>query len=47
VPHIKVVPLLPAEFYERVKQAHALIQTSEPRLYGNIILRKGVIYPKG
>lgn len=47
VPEIKVVPLLPAEFYERVKQAHALIQTSEPRLYGNIILRKGVIYPKG
>ncbi|MGN6778602.1 RbsD/FucU family protein [Rhizobium sp.] len=47
VPDIKVVPLLPAEFYERVQRAHALIQTSEPRLYGNIILRKGVIYPKG
>ncbi|MFT4183513.1 MAG: RbsD/FucU family protein [Rhizobium sp.] len=46
-PDIKVVPLLPAEFYERVKQAHALVQTSEPRLYGNIILRKGVIYPQG
>ena len=45
VPDIRVVPLLPAEFYERVKQAHALIQTSERRLYGNIILRKGVIYP--
>ncbi|MDK4713075.1 RbsD/FucU family protein [Rhizobium sp. CNPSo 4039] len=45
-PEIKVVPLLPAEFYERVQRAHALIQTSEPRLYGNIILRKGVIYPK-
>ncbi|NLR98822.1 transporter [Rhizobium sp. P38BS-XIX] len=44
-PDIKVVPLLPAEFYERVQRAHALIQTSEPRLYGNIILRKGVIYP--
>ncbi|TCR90945.1 RbsD/FucU domain-containing protein [Rhizobium sp. BK376] len=47
VPDIKVVPLLPKDFYERVRQAHALIQTSEPRLYGNIILRKGVIYPKG
>ncbi len=47
VPDIKVVPLLPADFYARVKGAHALIQTSEPRLYGNIILRKGVIYPKG
>lgn len=30
----------------RVRAAHALIQTSEPRLYANIILRKGVIYPK-
>lgn len=46
VPDIRVVPLLPADFYERVKQTHALVQTSEPRLYGNIILRKGVIYPK-
>lgn len=45
VPDIKVVPLLPKDFYARVKGAHALIQTSEPRLYGNIILRKGVIYP--
>jgi len=45
VPASKVVPLLPADFYARVKSAHALIQTSEPRLYGNIILRKGVIYP--
>jgi L-fucose mutarotase len=45
VPDIKVVPLLPKEFYERVKTAHALIQTSERRLYGNIILRKGVVYP--
>ncbi|MDE1994209.1 MAG: RbsD/FucU family protein [Rhizobiaceae bacterium] len=46
VPGIKVVPLLPADFYDRVRHAHALVQTSEPRLYGNIILRKGVIYPR-
>jgi len=39
-----IVVLTP--FYGRVKAAHALIQTSEPRLYANIILRKGVIYPK-
>lgn len=45
VPDVNVVPLLPVDFYERVKQTHALVQTSEPRLYGNIILRKGVIYP--
>ncbi|XNY09027.1 RbsD/FucU family protein [Sinorhizobium meliloti] len=40
-----VVPLLGADFYQRVKAAHAVVQTSEPRLYGNVILRKGVIYP--
>lgn len=44
-PGFAVVPLLGPDFYARVKAAHALIQTSEPRLYGNIILRKGVIYP--
>jgi len=40
-----VTPLVGAAFYDRVKLAHTLIQTGEPRLYGNIILRKGVIYP--
>ena len=40
-----VVALLGADFYQRVKAAHAVVQTSEPRLYGNVILRKGVIYP--
>ncbi len=44
-PHRQVVPLVGPDFYARVKAAHALIQTSEPRLYGNIILRKGVIHP--
>jgi L-fucose mutarotase len=45
-PHRQVVPLVGQEFYGRVRAAHALVQTSEPRLYANIILRKGVIYPK-
>ncbi|PST27175.1 transporter [Mesorhizobium plurifarium] len=40
-----VVPLLGTDFYPRVKAAHAVVQTSEPRLYGNVILRKGVIHP--
>jgi L-fucose mutarotase len=40
-----VVPLAPADFYARVRLAHTIVQTSEPRLYGNIILRKGVVYP--
>ena len=38
-----VVPLPPAEFYARVKQAFAVVATSEPRFYANVILRKGVI----
>lgn len=45
VPDIAVVPLKGVEFYPRVIAAHAVVQTSEPRLYGNIILRKGVVYP--
>ena len=40
-----VVPLVGADFYNRVRAAHTLVQTSEPRLYANIVLRKGVIYP--
>ena len=30
-------------FYDRAKQAFAIVQTGETRLYGNIILKKGVI----
>ncbi|MCL4122763.1 UNVERIFIED_CONTAM: hypothetical protein GTU68_028744 [Idotea baltica] len=30
-------------FYERAKSAFAIVQTGETRLYGNIILKKGVI----
>nr|WP_067290031.1 RbsD/FucU domain-containing protein [Marinobacterium profundum] len=32
-------------FYERAKSAFAIVQTGERRLYGNIILKKGVIQP--
>jgi len=32
-------------FYARVKDAFAVVATSERRLYGNIILKKGVIPP--
>ena len=34
-------------FYDRAKQAAAVIQSGETRLYGNIILKKGVIRPEG
>lgn len=30
-------------FYERAKEAYVIVQTGETRLYGNIILTKGVI----
>lgn len=30
-------------FYERASSAYAIVQTGERRLYGNIILKKGVI----
>ncbi len=30
-------------FYERARRAYAIVHTSEGRLYGNLILRKGVI----
>ncbi|MET3923953.1 RbsD/FucU domain-containing protein [Devosia sp. 2618] len=32
-------------FYDRVKTGYAIIQTGERRLYGNILLKKGVIRP--
>jgi L-fucose mutarotase len=33
-------------FYERVRGAFAVVQTGERRLYGNIVLTKGVIGPE-
>ena len=44
-PGHKVVALAGPDFYARVKTAHAIVATSEPRLYANIIIRKGVIHP--
>lgn len=44
-PNVALVPLIGDEFYDRVKAAYAIVASGERRLYGNIILRKGVIYP--
>jgi len=33
-------------FYDRVKGAYAIVQSGEARLYGNVLLKKGVIRPK-
>lgn len=40
-----IVALERFTFYDRAKQAYAVVQTTEFRLYGNIILKKGVIAP--
>jgi L-fucose mutarotase len=32
-------------FYERARQAFAIVSTAERRLYGNVLLKKGVIAP--
>lgn len=39
----QIRPLERFAFYERAKGAFAIIQTGERRLYGNIILNKGVL----
>jgi len=44
-PSQKIVPLVGADFYNRVKGCFALVASGERRLYGNIVVRKGVIEP--
>ncbi|MFQ5972812.1 MAG: RbsD/FucU family protein [Alphaproteobacteria bacterium] len=34
------------DFYERAREAYCVIATGEPRLYGCILLKKGVIRPE-
>ena len=41
----RLVPLPGPAFYDRVRAAYAVIATSEPALYANMIIRKGVIRP--
>jgi L-fucose mutarotase len=44
-PGVELVPLVGDDFYGRVKSAYAIVASGERRLYGNIILRKGVVRP--
>ncbi len=44
-PKRHITTLIGADFYNRVKGCYAIVATSEARLYGNIVLRKGVIHP--
>ncbi len=45
VPDVAVRALTGADLYPRIKNAHTIVATSEPCLYANVILRKGVITP--
>lgn len=40
-----IVPLERFTFYDRAKSAFAIVQTGERRVYGNLILKKGVVAP--
>jgi L-fucose mutarotase len=45
-PKCHVSVLVGDDFYNRVKGCYAIVASSEARLYGNIVLKKGVIHPK-
>lgn len=42
-PRFRLAALERFAFYERAKAAFAIVSTGETRLYGNVILKKGVI----
>ena len=44
-PNVSLMPIERFGFYARAKTAYAIIQSGENRLYGNILLKKGVIRP--
>lgn len=46
-PGFQLVPIAGEPFYDRIRAAYAIVPSGERRLYGNIILRKGVIQPEG
>ena len=45
-PGMKLTLLERFAFYDRVEGAYAIVQTGERRLYGNILLKKGIIRPE-
>jgi L-fucose mutarotase len=44
-PQFKLAEMERFAFYDRVKRSFAIVKTNERRLYGNVILKKGVIRP--
>ncbi len=45
-PKQRIVPLIGSDFYNKVKACFAVVASGETRLYGNIVVKKGVIYPE-
>lgn len=44
-PEMKLTLVERFAFYDRVEGAYAIVQTGERRLYGNVLLKKGIIRP--
>ena len=44
-PRFKLADMERFAFYDRVKQSFAIVKTNERRLYGNVILKKGIVRP--
>jgi L-fucose mutarotase len=44
--HFELAKLERFAFYARAREAFALVQTGETRLYGNVLVKKGVIRPE-
>lgn len=45
-PAVTIAPLMDQAFYARVKTCFAIVASGERALYGNLVLRKGVIKPE-
>ena len=45
-PQFKLASLERFAFYERARECFAVVATGERRLYGNIILKKGIVRPE-
>ena len=44
-PQFKLASMERFAFYDRAKHSYAILSTAERRLYGNVILKMGVIHP--
>jgi L-fucose mutarotase len=43
--HVELKGISREEFYERARKAFAVVATGEQRVYGCILIKKGVVYP--